>query len=51
MEQEAKPKRRRTVKKAETAAGETQVAAPKKRTVRRKKTADEAPKTEPEASE
>ena len=47
----AKPKRRRTVKKAETAAGETQVAAPKKRTVRRKKTADEAPKTEPEASE
>ena len=48
---EAKPKRRRTVKKAETAAGETQVAAPKKRTVRRKKTADEAPKTEPEASE
>ena len=48
---EAKPKRRRTVKKAETAAGEMQVAAPKKRTVRRKKTADEAPKTEPEASE
>lgn len=48
---EAKPKRRRTVKKAETAAGETQAAAPKKRTVRRKKTADEAPKTEPEASE
>lgn len=48
---EAKPKRRRTVKKAETAAGETQVAAPKKRTVRRKKTAEEAPKTEPEASE
>ena len=48
---EAKPKRRRTVKKAETAAGETQVAAPKKRTVRRKKTADEAPETEPEASE
>ena len=47
----AKPKRRRTVKKAETAAGETQVAAPKKRTVRRKKTAEEAPKTEPEASE
>ena len=48
---EAKPKRRRTVKKAETAAGETQVAAPKKRTVRRKKAADEAPETEPEASE
>lgn len=48
---EAKPKRRRTVKKAETAAGETQVEAPKKRTVRRKKAADEAPKTEPEASE
>lgn len=48
---ETKPKRRRTVKKAETAAGETEVAASKKRTVRRKKTADEAPKTEPEASE
>ena len=47
----AKPKRRRTVKKAETAAGETEVAASKKRTVRRKKTAEEAPKTEPEASE
>lgn len=47
----AKPKRRRTVKKAETAAGETEVAASKKRTVRRKKMADEAPKTEPEASE